>query len=506
LTLTFVACSGARVNEAWSPWEVGDPKMHSGEKAQLASLGRDDSLVTLTFGGNDLNFSDVVHACVTPAVQNVADCVAADDANLKASGFDRRTNLDGRFYYYGRIPPPTDLLRTSPDPTSIAGRPGLGDLGLHDKLVLLLRQIRSQAPFARILIMGYPRWFESDPNQHVEHFSELEQGWLNDRIALADKVIADAAQESGTAEYVDNFDSLRDHELDNNSPAPFPTCPAGPFINGVDLRAGFYGSAELMHPSPCAHRVWGQLLATAYRAGAQAAQSCFDQVQNLVNQSARGENSTVTISTSSYSIGPQGRVSTSLIVPAGVGRLDVSTTWLAGNASARLVAPDGHCVAPLTQRMPQPCSPSVSADGYLVWTVWDPPKGTWTFAVDNPDSVGNPAHLPTLGVIRGRFQFGFGADIPMLPAAGHPRLVNLDCILEVHCTAKITVDVSPGEDRQFTWYDDNGGLLSDVSGDHHETVKASFTRGHLRVILKTSRGQQYRYGVFCQKDSALFAC
>jgi hypothetical protein len=93
-------------------------------------------------------------------------------------------------------------------------------LDLHDRLVMLLRTIGVLAPAAKVLVLGYTRWFPVGSTGHsTEHFSPFEQNWINDRIALVDGVIRDAAVESGVAQYVDVYDALDGHELSGTTPS-----------------------------------------------------------------------------------------------------------------------------------------------------------------------------------------------------------------------------------------------------------------------------------------------
>ena len=56
---TFVACSGSVISDLDNP-----NHKETGEEPQTDALGEDVSLVTLTLGGNDLGFADVVEDCI----------------------------------------------------------------------------------------------------------------------------------------------------------------------------------------------------------------------------------------------------------------------------------------------------------------------------------------------------------------------------------------------------------------------------------------------------------
>ena len=113
-------------------------------------------------------------------------------------------------------------------------------LDVYQRLVVFYRTIHVLAPNARILVLGYPRFFPtSDPA--TEHFSSQESAWINDRIMLSDDVIHGAVSASGVAQYVDEYNALNGHELGTGD-SDFTvngignvTCNGGAYINGVPL-------------------------------------------------------------------------------------------------------------------------------------------------------------------------------------------------------------------------------------------------------------------------------
>ncbi|MFN8161531.1 MAG: SGNH/GDSL hydrolase family protein [Solirubrobacterales bacterium] len=113
--LTDRTCSGARTADMWRPRELFD-----GETVgpQLGALGRSTSLVSLTIGGNDAGFSEVLLSCLT------AD---PDDAPC------RRRYLRG-----GR-----DLLAER------AAR-------VAPAVAAVLREVRRRAPRAEVFLLDYP--------------------------------------------------------------------------------------------------------------------------------------------------------------------------------------------------------------------------------------------------------------------------------------------------------------------------------------------------------------
>ncbi|MGH3924693.1 MAG: SGNH/GDSL hydrolase family protein, partial [Pseudonocardiaceae bacterium] len=103
----FVACSGATTTDV--------------RGNQITALGPDTDLVTITVGGNDVGFGPVLQTCTV--AENDRTCFAAVDA---AEAYARSV-LPGR------------LART-------------------------YAEIRSAAPYAQVIVLGYPRLFDLAPN------------------------------------------------------------------------------------------------------------------------------------------------------------------------------------------------------------------------------------------------------------------------------------------------------------------------------------------------------
>ena len=277
LKLKFVACSGDKlrglfIGDRGTTDGVNNNNTRQGEHSQLAALDSKTRLVTITIGGNDLKFADYAKTCVTPG-NNEWDCMHADPDILKKLGYNTTPNdkNDGTFE-------PTNSSLSNPPATlspknlnSMLGQldRSLSGLDLNQQLVLVYRTIHKLAPNARILVLGYPRFFQGN-NSAAAHFSSQEAQWINERIAVSDYVIHHAAQESGVAQYVDVYDALHGDELGTGDPQfsvqndGVVSCTGGEYINDVDLAQGAFGSPELLHPNPCGHLREGGLVQQAY--------------------------------------------------------------------------------------------------------------------------------------------------------------------------------------------------------------------------------------------------
>ncbi len=137
--LTFRACSGATVAD------VTD--------TQLSALSASTAYVSISVGGNDAGFADVLTECAQPGW--MSNCNGAIDT---AQAFIRNT-LPGR-------------------------------------LSTLYSSIRAKAPTARITVVGYPRIFNGEDCNAFTWFSPAEESRLN---ATADLINSTTAQRASAA-------------------------------------------------------------------------------------------------------------------------------------------------------------------------------------------------------------------------------------------------------------------------------------------------------------------
>lgn len=137
--LTFVACSGAKVPDVMNN--------------QIGRLTATTASVTVSVGGNDAGFANVITACARPWPYT---CWAEID---NANYFIRNT-LPGR-------------------------------------LNTLYSAIRSRAPNARVVVVGYPRVFNGEECNLLARISSGEQAELNKTADLLASVIAGRAAAHG---------------------------------------------------------------------------------------------------------------------------------------------------------------------------------------------------------------------------------------------------------------------------------------------------------------------
>jgi Tol biopolymer transport system component/lysophospholipase L1-like esterase len=171
----FRACSGATSADIISGKD--------GETSQLDALDPSVDFVTLSVGGDDLGFSNVLANCIDigymGSSHSDSDCRGAINSGLNT--------LDH------------------------------GDSGgppLVDRVSRLLGEIHSRAPDALIYVIGYPRLFPVggyDGGCNGIHTDW--QNWLNDATTRLDNAVQTAAVESGTAEFVDTYSAFDGHEV-----------------------------------------------------------------------------------------------------------------------------------------------------------------------------------------------------------------------------------------------------------------------------------------------------
>ena len=165
--VTNLACSGAKTTAV-----VGSFKGQLAQAEALAELRPRPRVVTITIGGNDAGFANVIGACFTMGIDCAsAGIVAAAEARI-------RTVL-----------------------------PGL--------LADAYRAVEAAAPRAQLVVVGYPRLLPAEQSAVTRCGSLLtddERRALNEAADLLNGVIAEEARLAG-AVYVDVSGTLAGHEL-----------------------------------------------------------------------------------------------------------------------------------------------------------------------------------------------------------------------------------------------------------------------------------------------------
>jgi lysophospholipase L1-like esterase len=183
----FRACSGARIEDMYETQRTDGGGNRLGPQLAPGVLGPDVGLVTMTIGGNDFGFVQVLRHCATHAYcMNDTFDDRFDDG--RASGHSLSEWLDRK------------LETVAQD--------------LYD----LIRRIRKRAPNARVLLIGYPNLFwtswgdtQSEDCLLQSVFGQKEVNPLLDFQYRYSRVSEAIAQQTG-AEFVWTADIFSGHE------------------------------------------------------------------------------------------------------------------------------------------------------------------------------------------------------------------------------------------------------------------------------------------------------
>jgi lysophospholipase L1-like esterase len=178
--LNFRACSGATITDVTN--------------TQLSALTAATSYVSISVGGNDAGFADVLTECAQPWWSS--DCDGAIDT---AQAFIS---------------------------TSLPGR-----------LNTLYASIRSRSPYAKVVIVGYPRIFNGEDCNSLTWFSPEEESRLNQTADLLNSRLATAASSAGFS-FADPTSRFVGHAV----------CDADEWINGLSNPI-----SESYHPKVVGH-------------------------------------------------------------------------------------------------------------------------------------------------------------------------------------------------------------------------------------------------------------
>ena len=477
MTLRFAACSGAVVQDAFTSFgQFHSDSSHQGEGPQLGTLRTPadrfkTSLVTLTFGGNNLDFPGIALHCVIST--DDYGCVNQDGEIVAGLGYNTTagSSKDGTFSSTVTVRQPVSTIADFAKKVStLIGTAKTclhSGCNLHDALVLLYRAIRTDAPGARILVLGYPHFFPPGGTGNTcVHFGSLDQQLVNDRVNLVDAVIKDAAAESGVAQYVDTYNALPGHEECTGDPS-YSVNPStyqvsgcsspGQWINGISIIGGIFGTPENLHPNPCGNLAEGQIAARGYNSPPQPDPAGI-------------------ASSDTFSLTPGQAQATTLTVPSGLARLSITANWPHGVVAFTLTDPAGASYQPVQ-----------TGPVYTTFDLNRPVSGTWKLTATNT-TTGDT------GTINGSLIVS-EPSIPLLPPAGQVRVVNYSCGF-IGSTATLSVGVNPTADRrvaQYQWFDDNGQPQT-ASGPKDDTISMSSSKNQYRVIvLTTGTNGQHRF-------------
>lgn len=212
VALPSLACSGAVTSQVTD----GNRARKEEERrvSQVSRIAGDPGVITITIGGNDAGFADVLSDCVT------GDCAAR---------YDR---------------PSGDVLEER-----------IGELGA--RLPSVYRAIQRAAPRARLVVVGYPRLFPARaprrrPVGNCAAGKEIkadEVDYLNARTTSLNAAIAGAADVAG-ADFVDVTGAFSGREL---------RCEGETYLNRLRLNTDLFPAS--FHPNAAGHERLGEVVA-----------------------------------------------------------------------------------------------------------------------------------------------------------------------------------------------------------------------------------------------------
>ncbi|MFG2365033.1 SGNH/GDSL hydrolase family protein [Streptomyces mirabilis] len=164
----LIACSGARHYTILNTSQAGElPQIQQGY------LDQNTSLIALSIGGNDMAFADIFTKCVLAVTQK------CQDASIDARDPDIGEKTGGS------TPALKDWAPTWAHDT------------VRPRLVKTLLALHKQAPYAKIVLMGYPRLLEN-AGQCVPGIGTEEGPWLNDMADTVAKEMKGAVDDANT--------------------------------------------------------------------------------------------------------------------------------------------------------------------------------------------------------------------------------------------------------------------------------------------------------------------
>lgn len=177
-----VSCSGAKTGEYYDPHEG-----NNGQDAQSLALTPETTLVTLSLGGNDVGFADIVMDCLLPFK-------CRSDWGTPSEDYGGATQFE-----YALDQTMVDLS------------------ALYDDI------IRKTEGNAHVVVMGYPPlWDEGDDGWFGQHgndplFAPKDMEWMNDRAADINAALKQLAEEKGF-HFIDPTEAFEGHGVGSDDP------------------------------------------------------------------------------------------------------------------------------------------------------------------------------------------------------------------------------------------------------------------------------------------------
>ncbi|MER6385436.1 SGNH/GDSL hydrolase family protein [Streptomyces sp. NPDC001250] len=229
----FVACSGART------YNVLDKQQGSDEVPQIQAGYLDDNttLVTMSIGGNDARFSDIMAKCIDIPVPATTTCPYAELDNIDPATGDKTSGTTGA------------LKDWAPKWLHDAVRP---------QIVKTLNAIHAKAPHAKVVLMGYPRLVEKDHSCLPGAYEDVENDWIRSVADTLATEMKGATQDAGSwAAFSDPRDEFDGKGVCGNPESIHGIVETGREQADNDAPAP---SMQSFHPKPAGARLYADAL------------------------------------------------------------------------------------------------------------------------------------------------------------------------------------------------------------------------------------------------------
>ena len=252
----FVACSGSTIQNV----VYGQTSQSHREGTQLDKLSSSTGKVTISIGGNDINFSNVLQDCLYGVNSSFLGVHGSRDCADKIFTGDNPTNSVTLTEYEDQL-----ISRLGQDVpcTTPQGDPPAQCSGPVPSLAHLYELIQRDAPNASIYVLLYPHLFNDEPGPsqcdiyglstgysrigaHI-FISQANQQFINNGVDQLDaEIIAQVEQAQGAGVNVTYSDPRL---LFDDGGQGHGVCSDHPWINGLHLETNGTPAPESFHPN-----------------------------------------------------------------------------------------------------------------------------------------------------------------------------------------------------------------------------------------------------------------
>ncbi|MFI1397932.1 SGNH/GDSL hydrolase family protein [Streptomyces sp. NPDC020681] len=194
------SCSGATTYSIWSRQGSKPP--------QVNALSADTTLVTVTIGGNDIAFADIIKTCALKSFSNPTGSPCRQ--YFSSGGTDRLAQR---------------IAKTSP------------------RISAVVSDIKRRSPKARVVVVGYPSLVPDNGSRCRPGvpFADGDVSYLRDTTKRLNAMLSSAAAKSG-GEYVDTYRRFVGHDMCQSASRRYiePLNPSGGALPAHPHRLGHF--------------------------------------------------------------------------------------------------------------------------------------------------------------------------------------------------------------------------------------------------------------------------